>query len=121
MISDLVPKKPKQRFLISKGDSLIPVNTSDIAYIYTEDKAVMIKTLDGISYFISYSLDELEQQLDEEVFFRLNRQIIANLSAINKISNYFNGKLKIDLKPSYSGEVIVSRSKAPLFKSWLER
>ena len=121
LIADLVPKKPKQRFLISKGDSLIPVHAVDIAYIYTEDKAVMIKTLTGSSYFISYSLDELEQQLDEEVFFRLNRQVIANLAAINKISNYFNGKLKIDLKPAYSGEVIVSRSKAPLFKSWLER
>ena len=41
----------KQRFLISKGDALIPVSTSQIAYIYTEDKAVMIKTVEGKSFF----------------------------------------------------------------------
>lgn len=121
LVQDVNIKKSKQRFLISKGDSLIPVNTADIAYLYTEDKAVMLRTNDGISYFINYSLDELEQQLDEEQFFRLNRQVITNLTAISKISNYFNGKLKVELAPPFSGDLVVSRGKAPLFKSWLER
>jgi DNA-binding LytR/AlgR family response regulator len=121
LVNDLLPKKPKQRFLISKGDSLIPVNSSDIAYVYTEDKAVMIMTIAGQSYFINYSLDEVEQQLDENQFFRLNRQVISSLVAIEKISNYFNGKLKIELNPSFGGEILVSRVKAPVFKNWLER
>jgi DNA-binding LytR/AlgR family response regulator len=121
LVNDFIPKKPKQRFLISKGDSLIPINSNDIAYVYTEDKAVMIMTILGQSYFINYSLDEVEQQLDENQFFRLNRQIISNLESIEKISNYFNGKLKIELKPSFGGEILVSRVKAPMFKNWLER
>ncbi|MFT6745880.1 MAG: DNA-binding LytR/AlgR family response regulator [Glaciecola sp.] len=121
LVSDLIPKKPKQRFLISKGDSLIPINTDDIAYVYTEDKAVMIMTISGQSYFINYSLDEVELQLDENHFFRLNRQVISRLGSIEKISNYFNGKLKVELKPSFGGEILVSRVKAPVFKSWLER
>lgn len=111
----------KQRFLISKGDSLIPVPTSEIAYIFTEDKAVLIKTLDGKKYFLSYSLDELEAQLDPLKFFRLNRQFITSLDAILKISQYFNGKLKVELKPTQEGEVIISRAKTPVFKSWLEQ
>ncbi len=121
LVADMLPNQPKQRFLISKGDSLIPVNTQDIAYVYTEDKAVMIMTNTEQSYFINYSLDEVEQQLDENQFFRLNRQVIANLGAIEKISNYFNGKLKIELKPSFGGEILVSRVKAPTFKNWLEK
>lgn len=111
----------KQRFLISKGDSLIPVPASEIAYIFTEDKAVLIKTLDGKKYFLSYSLDELEAQLDPLKFFRLNRQFITSLDAIAKISQYFNGKLKVELKPAQEGEVIISRAKTPVFKSWLEQ
>lgn len=111
----------KQRFLISKGDSLIPVPASEIAYIFTEDKAVLIKTLDGKKYFLSYSLDELEGQLDPLKFFRLNRQFITSLDAIAKISQYFNGKLKVELKPTQEGEVIISRAKTPVFKSWLEQ
>ena len=111
----------KQRFLISKGDALIPVPTSGIAYIYTEDKAVMIKTIEGKSYFINYSLDELEAQLSPKDFFRLNRQFITSIKAIAKISQYFNGKLKIELTPAQEGDVIVSRAKTPVFKNWLEQ
>lgn len=111
----------KQRFLISKGDALIPLSTSQVAYIYTEDKAVMIKTIEGKSFFLSYSLDDLESQLDPSQFFRLNRQFITSINAIAKISQYFNGKLKIELNPRQLGEVIVSRAKTPLFKNWLEQ
>lgn len=111
----------KQRFLISKGDVLIPLPASEVAYIFTEDKAVLIKTHDGKNYFLNYSLDELEVQLDPSNFFRLNRQFITSLDAIAKISQYFNGKLKVDLKPTQEGEIIVSRAKTPVFKSWLEQ
>jgi len=111
----------KQRFLISKGDALIPVATSQIAYIYTEYKAVMIKTTEGKSYFLNYSLDDLEGQLNPSQFFRLNRQFITSINAIAKISQYFNGKLKIELNPAQEGEVIVSRAKTPVFKNWLEQ
>tara|TARA_B100001094_G_C18174046_1_gene796848 strand:+ start:1305 stop:2066 length:762 start_codon:yes stop_codon:yes gene_type:complete len=111
----------KQRFLISKGDSLIPVATSQISYIYTEDKAVLIKTNDNKNYFINYSLDDLEAQLNPNQFFRLNRQFITNINAITKISQYFNGKLKIELSPEQESEVIVSRAKTPIFKNWLEQ
>lgn len=111
----------KQRFLISKGDNLIPVATADIAYIFTEDKAVLLKTMDGKNFFINYSLDELEQQLNPKEFFRLNRQFIAGVASISKISQYFNGKLKIELVPAQNSEVIISRAKTPLFKNWLEQ
>jgi len=111
----------KQRFLISKADSLIPISTEDIAYIYTEDKAVMIKTMDNKSFFINYSLDDLEAQLDPTKFFRLNRQFITGVKSISKISQYFNGKLKIELSPVQEGNVIVSRAKTPVFKNWLEQ
>lgn len=111
----------KQRFLISKGDALIPIGTVDIAYIFTEDKAVLIKTHDGKNYFLNNSLDDIELQLDPSMFFRLNRQYITSLNAIEKISQYFNGKLKVNLKPIQEGEIIVSRAKTPVFKHWLEQ
>jgi len=111
----------KQRFLISKADALIPISIDDIAYIYTEDKAVMIKTFDDKSFFISYSLDDLESQLDPAKFFRLNRQFITSVKSIFKISQYFNGKLKVELHPFQEGKVIISRAKTPLFKNWLEQ
>jgi DNA-binding LytR/AlgR family response regulator len=43
-------------------------------------------------------MEELEEQLNPKDFFRANRQFIIHVDAIEQIHNYFNGKLKIDLK-----------------------
>ena len=65
-------------------------------------------------------MEELEHLLSPAQFFRLNRQFIAQMTAIQKIHTYFNGKLKIELRPETPQEVLVSREKAPVFKAWLE-
>jgi DNA-binding LytR/AlgR family response regulator len=68
---------------------------------------------------VDYTMDELSTMLDPGRFFRLNRQIIAELRAIDKVNMYFNGKLKIILRPTFEEEVIVSREKAGEFRVWL--
>ena len=56
------------------------------------------------------SLNYLEEALDSQVFFRVNRQQIINLNYIEKMDTWFNGKLKLSLK---TGEQIeVSRRKS---------
>jgi two-component system, LytTR family, response regulator LytT len=40
-------------------------------------------------------MEELEEQLDPILFFRLNRQYIVNINAIDKAYNHFNSKLKV--------------------------
>ena len=61
------------------------------------------------------SLSYLESVLDEDVFFRVNRQQIVNLNYVVKMDNWFNGKLKITLN---SGEEVeVSRRQSQRIKS----
>jgi DNA-binding LytR/AlgR family response regulator len=68
---------------------------------------------------VDYTLEELESLVDPLRFFRLNRQFIAQITAIQKIHTYFNGKLIVELRPETAQEVLVSREKAPAFKAWL--
>ena len=111
--------KYKTRFLINKGDALVPVTTGEIAYFTAEDKAVMLCTSDSKKSIISHTLDELERKLDPRQFFRVNRQYIVNISAIKKVHNYFNYKLKIDLTTNTDDEIIVSKAKTTEFKEWM--
>ena len=76
--------------------------------------------LDNRQFLVDYTLEELEKLLDPTFFFRLNRQYIATLPAVQKIHTYFNGKLKLELKPEAAQEIFISREKAPFFKEWLE-
>lgn len=109
----------KQRFLVNKGSSLVPVNTNEIAYIHTDNGLVFLNTLSGAKYVLNYKLEELEQMLDPKAFFRANRQFITSSISIRKVHPFFNGKLKIEVKPAYDAEIIVSRLKASGFKTWL--
>lgn len=114
-------KTYKSRFLLHYRETykMIPVETID--YVYLEHKIVHFKLLDGSVIAIPYTLEELEEQLDPQYFFRVNRQYILHINSINSIHKHFNEKLKIVLKRDRNAEVIVSRIKMPQFKLWLDR
>lgn len=110
----------KTRFLVKNGEQLIPMVQDQVAYFYTANELSCLVGSDGRQYLVDYTLEELEALIDPRLFFRLNRQFIAQLTAIQKIHMYFNGKLKVELRPEAPREVLVSREKASAFKAWLD-
>ncbi len=111
----------KERFLVKIGQQLAYVNVSDIYYLFSEDGLVQTRQADGKKYLLDYTLEQLEELLDPLNFFRINRKIIVHLQGIAKIAPYFNGRLKLELKPKADFEVIVSRERVNDFKKWLDR
>lgn len=109
----------QSRFLVSKGDMLLPVLIDDIAYFHAEDKVVLIILKDNSRLIINQSLDELENKVDPKAFFRVNRQFLVSAHSIRKVHYYFNYKLKLELTPTAAEEVIVSKLRASEFKSWM--
>jgi two-component system, LytTR family, response regulator LytT len=112
-------KSYRERFLVKQGQKFITIEATEIAFFYAEDRVNFLKTKAGQKFIIDYTLDELEGQLDPSLFFRLNRQFIAHVKSIESVHPFFNGKLKIHLKPTIEAEVLVSREKASDFKEWL--
>lgn len=113
--------KYKQRFVTRVGDRIVAIQTDDIAYGYSENKATYLKSFEGKSYLVDYSLEELEELLDPNIFFRINRQYIARFKAINKILAYSNSRLKIELLNSDDDNIVLSREKTALFKAWIDK
>lgn len=111
----------RERFLVYSGDSLFPISSNDISYFISEDGVTMIVTKGNKRFFITESLDSLENELNPHFFFRANRQFILALDSIDKIHNYGLQKLKITIKPETELEIIVSKLKATQFKKWLNR
>lgn len=111
---------PKTRFLVRQGEQLLPVPAAEVAWFQSRHETVTLATQAGQRYLVDYTLEQLEQLLDPSQFFRLNRQFIARFGAVQRLHPWFNGKLKLDLHPAPTDEVIVSREKAAAVKSWLE-
>ena len=111
----------RERFLITKGDELCMLCADDICYINMHDNRITAFAVDGTSYPLPMSMNDLEQALDPARFFRLNRQYIANINGIRKISFYFSSKLIVRLKGCKDENIVISKEKATLFKKWLEK
>jgi len=113
------PTTYRDRFLIRQGQRLFSVPVEEVAYCFSRSKLSFLKTYEGHEWMVEYTMDELERMLNPRRVFRLNRQVIAELRAIEKVNLYFNGKLKIQLRPATTEEVLVSRERAVEFKAWL--
>lgn len=112
-------KRYRKRFLVSRGPFLYKLDVEEVAYFESENHVTTAVTFNDHKQVIDFSLDRLEEELDPDLFFRVNRQIILNVEAIKKIENYFGGKLKVKVIPSREKEVAVSRLKANAFKGWV--
>lgn len=121
IVNKLLSKQPgDKRFLIRMGQSLRLVHQHDIAYFYTSDKITFMMTREGRKYPVDYTLEHLEEMIDPAKFFRINRQFILHLDAIQQMHAHSKARVRIDLVPPAHEDVIVSTEKSPLFKKWLE-
>lgn len=111
-------KKFKSCFLIPERDKLIPLATTNIAYIFIDLKTVKAVSLDKHTYYMSQTLDDLMTQLDPEIFFRANRQFIVSRQAIKDISIWFGNKLSLNLCVDVPEKIIVSKARVSEFKTW---
>lgn len=111
----------RECFLLPYRDGYISVQVKNISHIALKERTTLIFLNDGASMNISYSLDELESQLNPDIFFRANRQYLLHIDSIRNVSNYFNSRLKIHMKKYPDTEIIVSRERASALKEWLDK
>lgn len=114
-------KNYKERYLVRLNDRIVPLQTTNIAYIYSEDKNNYLVTFDGQKYIIDSSLDVISEELDPDYFFRISRGCIVSMKAIGTIVKQMGGRLRIMATPEPSFEMTVSRSRVDDFMTWLER
>jgi len=112
-------KKYRDRFLVRKGQKMISVDVSDIAYVTIRNGVCLLLTKQKQKFPVDYTLDEIEGMLDKKKFFRVNRQFIISHDCIISIQPWFNSKLKIEINQPADEDIIVSREKAASFKEWL--
>ena len=108
-----------ESFLVKRGKALIKLPTKNTSYIYF-DEATFCVADNGRIYSLNHSLVNIINQLDPQYFFKLNRKVICNISAIRKVKRSLGGKLTVILNQRPEFDVFVSRERAAEFKKWFE-
>jgi DNA-binding LytR/AlgR family response regulator len=110
-----------KRFMVHSGELMLAISTSDIAYFFAHQRYVILCTFKNEQYVIDYTLDKLEQLLNPNKFFRINRQFIIGQQTILGMMPYTKGRVKLITNPPIKEEVIVSVDRSPKFKSWMNK
>ncbi|MGC3946503.1 MAG: LytTR family DNA-binding domain-containing protein [Chryseolinea sp.] len=117
----MLTRRYKERFIVKVGDKLRSIEVSDVQVFMSEEKTTFAQTSDGRKHVLDHPLDEIEELLNPEQFFRVNRKYIVALSSIRDITSYTNSRLKLTLKVTHDDDVIVARERVNEFRSWLDR
>lgn len=111
----------KKRFMVSVGEKIKSIDVQDVALFYSMDKSTYLCTTDNRHYPLDFSLDHLEELLDPDRFFRINRQYMLSFQAIDKIVVLPKSRLRILTLPVTKEELLVSTSRTHQFRQWLDK
>ncbi|HTE09467.1 MAG TPA: LytTR family DNA-binding domain-containing protein [Chitinophagaceae bacterium] len=112
-------KEYRKRFLVKHAQKLVSIEVDDIAYFYSDGRLNFFKTNDNRKFVVDYTMDELEEMLDPEKYFRISRSFYVSIDSVDKIDDYFGNRLILGIKPVVDKEALVSREKVTEFKKWL--
>ena len=121
MAYQAINKQYKNRFMVKTGDLISTIKIDEVAHFIFEDGVVLLANNSGKRYIIDYTLDNLETIIDPSIFFRINRKVIINIGSIQKVSSYFNSRLKINSQLLQEEDGVVSRERVSEFKKWLDK
>ncbi len=112
-------KKYRSRVLVCAGDKFFTLRIDEIAYFYSENKCTFAVTGRQKEHLVEQTLEQLSGELDPDMFFRANRQMLLKIDAIQRIEPYFQSRVVVHVEPPFREKIVVSREKVAAFKQWL--
>ena len=117
----LEKKAFKSRFLVRFGEKIQSIAMEEVAFFFSEERVTFLQTKEGKKYVLDATLEQVESQIDPEVFFRINRKYLCRVDAVDEVLTYSNSRLKVKLKNCPDHDILISREKVGEFKEWLDR
>ena len=104
------PAAQSSRLVVKSGNRMVLVDSSDIIYATIEDGVIRIvtKDLDGESNF--RTVEELQSNLDPNVFWRVHRSYLVNINRIKEVVPWFKSSYQLKMQDRKETEIPVSRA-----------
>ena len=119
LVHYFTPRPTTKTIIGRRGKNRYPIQSDSIAYCFTEERSTWILTIDGKEYLIPTNLDQLEDTLSSNSFFRANRKTICSKKAVEKFEILAKSRIKLMLQPVPTFDIVISSDKSAAFKEWL--
>jgi DNA-binding LytR/AlgR family response regulator len=112
--------KRKPGSFVKRGVEFQAIRTEDIVYFFTEHKLVFLVDKDNRKYMAeANNLAELEEELDNNQFYRANRKYIVNANYIKRFKPLERSKISVEMTLPLDEEIVVSQENSGAFKKWI--
>ena len=100
-----------RQIVCRKRDRMLLMQPEQILWFQVEDGILKAHTATE-TYWVNYSLGELEASLPGEQFFRARREVLVNLGKVKEIRPYFKSGFLLVMDDSGATEIAVSERQA---------
>jgi two-component system, LytTR family, response regulator len=96
---------------VHSARKILVVPVKDILWFAVESRLVYAH-VEGRSLMTNFTLRELEERLDPQVFFRAHKSRLVNLEQVKEIARWFGGRFRLVMRDAQSSQVELSRVQA---------
>ncbi len=118
----VVPKPALQRtkLLVRSGQRNFVVDAADVVYATIDDGLITVVTaqMEGQSNY--RTIEELQSNLDPDVFWRVHRSFLVNINRIREVIPWFKSSFQLKMDDKKQTEVPVSRAQAKRLRAYLK-
>lgn len=109
------PRSYPEQIPVHKGKQILLLPVEEIYWLEVEFRLVFAHTA-GERYMTNFTLKDLEDRLDPEVFFRAHKSRIVNLRKVQAIVPWFGGRYKLVMRNPEQTELELSRAQARVLR-----
>ena len=110
----------RDQLAIRAGEKFVLVQADEVIHASLVDEAIVVVT-NTVSGTSSYrTLDELQARLDPDVFWRVHRSHVVNITKIKEIVPWFSRNYLLKMKDPKATEIPVSRSQTRRLREYLQ-
>ena len=121
LLKQFIPATPrKSKLLVTDRKRHLMVDADDIVFASVSDGCVQVSTreLNGETHY--RTLEELQANLDPQIFWRVHRSFLVNINRIKEVVPWFNRTLQLKMADQAETEIPVSRSNSRKLKEYLK-
>ncbi len=110
----------RSQLVIKVDDRILLVQAEDLIYasLNEDEVTVVASQVTGTSNY--RTLDELQAQLDQSVFWRVHRSYLVNINKIKEIVPWFSRNFILRMRDAKSTEIPVSRAQTKRLREYLQ-
>jgi len=110
----------KERLAIKVGERFMLVQAEDVIYASLRDDEIAVVTDHHAGTSNYRTLDELQDRLDAQVFWRVHRSHLVNINKIKEIVPWFSRNYILRMKDAKTTEIPVSRTQTRRLREYLK-